>query len=344
MKAVVYRGMEHVAVENVPDPVIKAPTDSIVRITVAAICGSNLHSYHREVPDLAGAVMGHEGVGVVEEVGKGVTRFKKGQRVIVPWHPACGQCWACTHDFASHCTTTPAFGNKELPGSQAAFIRVPLTDTSLDPMPDDVSDEDAVFLTDIFPTGFFCAENAGVKPGDTVVAMGCGPVGLMAQMAAHLHGAARVIAVDRVPFRLEMARQLGSIPVNDTQEDLQAKVMGITGGVGADIALEAIGTDGAALAAAFPLVRLGGVVSMVGVPTQDSYEFPIRAAFRNDLTFKIGLCPAKRLLPRLTELVRSGKARPSQIVTHTLPLSDGAHGYRMFAHREPGVMKVLLRP
>ncbi len=345
MKAVVYRGVEHVAVETVPDPKLVAPTDALVRITTAAICGSNLHSYHRETPNLAGAVLGHEGVGVVEEVGKGVTRFKKGQRVFVPWRPACGQCWACLHDQHSRCTTvTAAFGSKDLPGSQAEFTRVPYADVGLDLIPDDITDDDAIFLTDIFPTGFFCAENGGVKPGDIVVVMGCGPVGLMAQMSALLHGAALVLAVDRVPFRLEMARQLGAVPVNDTQVNLKERVLAETQGRGADVALEAIGTDGSALLAAIPLVRVGGTVSMVGVPTEDAYAFPIRTAFSADLTFKIGLCPAKRLMPRLINLIRQGKAKPSQIITHRLPLSEGAHGYHMFANREPGVMKVLLRP
>lgn len=343
MKALVFKGKHHVDLDpEWPDPTIQAPSDALVRITTTAICGSDLHGYERDpapgttVP----RTMGHEVVGIIEEVGPEVRNFKRGQRVVSPFSANCGTCFYCRNEWYSTCEKRTTLG-----GAQAQYARIPFADATLEPLPDDVSDEEAAFLSDIFPTGFFAAERGEIKPGMYVAVVGCGPLGLCAQISARLFGPARLIALDNVPYRLELAERInGATPVNPSREDARKRVLDLTEGRGADVVIEAVGSTGGALKQALDIVRPFGTVSMLGVPTIDEFPYPIRRSHTMDLTFRHGSCPAKRYIRRLMPLIRNKQVPLREIVTHVVPINQGPEMYRRFAAREHGVLKVLLKP
>jgi alcohol dehydrogenase len=351
MKAAIFHGPRDVRVESVPDPGLNSPTDALVRITAAAICGSDLHAYHGRMPVVPGFVLGHEGVGVVEEVGREVSTLKRGQRVVIAASVACGQCFYCRQGQVSQCEVSGAgvFGYGPnaagklgtLGGAQAEAICVPMADYTCYPLPDGIDDEAAVFLADILPTGFFGALNGEIKPGQTVAVFGCGPVGLCAALAATLFGPAEVIAVDTIPYRLELARKIGATPVAAPQAaDL---ILERTGGRGADVVIEAVGQE-AALQNALMAVRPGGTVSVIGVFMEPSFNFPIGLAFIRDLTFRIGLANIRSNIPQLASLIEHGRLDPRPIISHRLALTETAHGYQIFDAHTDHALKVLLKP
>jgi 2-desacetyl-2-hydroxyethyl bacteriochlorophyllide A dehydrogenase len=351
MRAAVFEGPRDVRVENVPDPSIRDATDALVRITRAAICGSDLHAYHGRNPVEPGFVLGHEAVGVVEDVGQGVTQLRKGQRVVVSAVIACGSCFYCRRGQVAQCARSGSavfgYGKNfagtfgDLGGAQSEALVVPLADFTCYPVPDSIDDDAAVFLADILPTGYFGALNGDIRPGDAVAVFGCGPVGLCAATSAKLFGASEVIAVDSIGYRLELARQLGATPVNPA--DAAEKILAHTDGRGADVAIEAVGHQ-SALESAFAAVRPGGTVSVIGVFSEPTYPFPIGLAFMRDLTFRIGLANIRTHIPELVRLIDCGRIDPRPLITHKLPLNDAARGYDIFDGRKEGAVKVVLNP
>ncbi len=346
MKAIVFQGVHDARVEQVPDASLRGDRSAVVRVTRASICGSDLHVYHGAVPGVPGTIMGHECVGVVEELGMAVRRFRKGDRVIVPAVVGCGDCEPCRRGYPVGCDALPVkvYGIlPDLPGAQAEAVTVPNADANLWPAPADLSDEQILFLTDILPTGYFAAEGARLQPGCSVVVIGCGPVGLCAVLCAQLFGPAKILAVDRVPHRLEQARAFGAVPVDTAREDVKVAVLEATGGRGAHAVIEAVGTQETARLA-FDLVRTGGAVSMVGVLIRDDFTFPMGTAFMKDIAFRVGLVNVQRTLPALIPLVQAGRIDPTVLISHRLPLSEGKRAYELFDRREDGCLKVVLIP
>lgn len=351
MKGTVFHGPHDVRVEKVDDPSLKASGDAIVRITRAGICGSDLHFYDGAFPIEPGFVLGHEGVGVVEEVGAGVERLKKGQRVVVSGLVACGGCFYCRRGQPSQCSESGSavfgYGSNSagklgwLGGEQSEAVRVPMADYTCYPLSDAIDDDVAVFLADILPTSFFGAVNGNIRPGDTVAVFGCGPVGLCAVLSAKLFGPAEVIAVDSIPYRLELARKLGAYPVDAAQA--HQTILERTEGRGADVTIEAVGNEGA-LTAAIMAVRGGGTVSVIGVFAAPSFNFPIGYAFARDLTLRIGLANINAHIPELARLIEHGTLDPRPLISHVMPLDDAAKGYEIFNARRDNVIKVLLKP
>jgi alcohol dehydrogenase len=351
MKATIFHGPRDVRVERVPDPGLTAPSDAIVRITRAAICGSDLHVYDGGTPVESGFVLGHEGVGVIEDTGSGVTRLRKGQRVVVSAVVACGECFYCRRNQPSQCDATGGsvfgFGKMaarklgDVGGEQSEAVRVPMADYTCYPLPDGVDDDAAVFLADILPTAYFGALNGDIRPGDVVAVFGCGPVGLCAVIAAQLFGPAEVIAVDSVAYRLELARKLGATPV--TLEQARDLILNRTDGRGADVTIEAVGTAGA-LGASFENVRGGGTVSMVGVMGRPTWEYPMMLAFAKDLTFRVGLANINAHIPELARLIEHKRIDPRPIVSHVMPLDEVPRGYKIFDARAEGAIKILIKP
>jgi threonine dehydrogenase-like Zn-dependent dehydrogenase len=355
MKAIVYHGKEDFRYEDTRDPRLESDTDAIVRVSRTAICGSDLHLWHGGLPEGIGGVdgfaVGHEFLGVVEEAGKGLRGVKKGDRVLTSCTVGCGTCAMCRKGVFSGCKVMTAGGGASnvfgfstgLPGGQAEAVRVPFGDTNLFQVPGDMSDEQALFLTDILPTGYMGAELAEVSPGDTVVVFGCGPVGTFAQMSALLRGAARVVAVDLDDGRLERARQLGCDAVNPSKDNLGQRVLDWTHGVGADAAIEAVGREDLITQAAM-VVRPGGRVAVIGVLGSPTATLPWFLMFMKNVTLKTGLVNPQIFIPRLLPLIESGRIDPTVIISHRLSLSEGPHGYEIFAGHKENALKVILKP
>jgi len=353
MKGTVFHGPRDVRVERVDDPALETPTDALVRITRAGICGSDLHFYDGALPIAPGFVLGHEGVGVIEEVGAGVNqlKLKKGDRVVVSAVVACGRCFFCRRGQPSQCAESGSavfgYGANSagklgwLGGEQSEAVRVPMADYTCYRLPDAIDDDAAVFLADILPTAFFGALNGNIRPGDTVAIFGCGPVGLCAVMCAKLFGPAEVIAVDSIPYRLQLAHKLGALAV-DT-EKAHETILELTERRGADVTIEAVGVE-SALTAAIMAARGGGTVSVIGVFGAPSFNFPIGHAFMRDLTFRIGLANINAHIPQLARLIERGTLDPRPLISHVMPLDDAAKGYEIFNARKDNVMKVLLKP
>jgi alcohol dehydrogenase len=351
MKGTVFHGPHDVRVERVDDPALQTPTDALVRITRAGICGSDLHFYHGAFPIEPGFVLGHEGVGVIEEVGAGVDRLKKGQRVVVSGLVACGRCYFCRRGQPSQCAESGSavfgYGSSSagklgwLGGEQSEAVRVPMADYTCYPLPDAIDDDSAVFLADILPTAYFGAINGNIRPGDTVAIFGCGPVGLCAVMTAKLFGPAEIIAVDNIPYRLELARKLGAVGV-DTETANQT-ILDRTEGRGADVTIEAVGNE-VALTAAIMSVRGGGTVSAIGAFAAPSFNFPIGYAFMRDLTLKVGLANINAHIPQLSRLLEKGTLDPRPLISHIMPLADAPKAYEIFNAKKDNAMKVLLKP
>ncbi len=346
MKGIVYHGERDVRVETLPDPTPLDARGAVVKIERTAICGSDLHLYHGNMPleNPKGFTLGHEFVGEVVEVGSEVKLRRPGDRVIVSGVIGCGDCPPCVRGEVVRClaNATQVFGTTEhLDGGQAEAAAVPVADHCLTPIPDGISLEQAVLLTDILPTGFYGAKLAGIEPGDTVVVIGAGPVGIQALLSAQLFGPAQVFQVDRVPERLALAEKLGAIPVH--VDHAEARIAEATDGQGADCVIEAVGLD-ATILSAIGLVRTGGNVAVVGVSMSSALPFPMNAAFMKQLTFRTGLVPVPELWPALIPLVASGRLNPEVVFSHQMGLSEGAEAYRAFDARENGVMKILLDP
>jgi 2-desacetyl-2-hydroxyethyl bacteriochlorophyllide A dehydrogenase len=340
----VLEGPEQVSVERVDDPRLPGPDGAVVRIERAAICGSDLHLYHGGLGE-PGVCLGHECIGEVIEVGPEVRDHRVGDRVLVSGITACGRCPGCRAGNPVLCVQgNQVFGTDlSLPGGQAEAIAVPSADFTMLTIPDGISTEQAVLLTDILPTGYLGAERADIHPGDTVVVVGQGPVGTLAMQCAQLFGASRVIAVDRVPERLANAERLGAIPVDASGGDAVAQVMELTGGRGAPSVIEAVGSD-ATLTDALMVAAPEGTISMVGVNLRMDFPFPTALALLRNLTFRVTFARIPSTWPTLVPLLQSGRLAPDDVFTHRLPLSDAVHAYDIFANRKDGCLKVLLDP
>jgi len=389
MKATRWYGKHDVRVEDVPDPTIQHPRDAIVRITSTAICGSDLHIYDGYIPTMEkGDVLGHEFMGIVEEVGTENNKLKRGDRVVVPFQISCGQCYFCQRMQTALCDTTNPEGADTMKkmygrvaaglfgyshmyggyaGGQAEYARVPYADFGAFKVPEQLADEQVLFLTDIFPTGFMAAENCGIEPGQTVAVWGCGPVGQFAIRSCFLLGASRVIAMDNVPERMAMARAAGAETLNDEDDDLQERITSMTDGRGPDHCIDAVGLEahGKTLDALYDRVKVavmletdrshalrsaiyacakGGTVSIPGVYGGFLDKFPLGGAFAKGLTLKMGQTNVHRYLPRLTKYITEGKIDPSFVITHRAPLAQAPDLYKTFRDKEDNCIKVVLKP
>jgi threonine dehydrogenase-like Zn-dependent dehydrogenase len=389
MKAVCWHGANDVRVDTVPDPKIINPRDAIIKITSTAICGSDLHIYDGFIPSMeSGDILGHEFMGEVVELGSAVKNVQVGDRVVVPFTISCGNCFFCNRDLWSLCdnsnpngwmaekmyghSPSALFGYSHMfggyAGGQAEYARVPFADVGLFKIPDGLTDDQVLFLTDIFPTGYMAAENCDIKPGDIVAIWGCGPVGQFAIKSAYMLGAERVIAFDRVPERLQMAKEQGKAEVLNYEEvDVGEALKEMTGGRGPDacidaVGMEAHGTDAMAFYdKAKQAVRLetdrptalrqvivacgkGGHVSLAGVYGGFLDKVPMGAAFNKGLTFKMGQTHVHRYLRPLLERIQNGEIDPSFVITHKMSLEDAPKGYEIFKNKKDNCIKVVLKP
>ncbi|MFG6148099.1 zinc-dependent alcohol dehydrogenase [Halobacillus sp. B23F22_1] len=378
MKAVTYQGIKDIKVKEVPNAVLKEKDDILVRITSTAICGSDLHLVHGMIPNLhEDYIIGHEPMGIVEETGPDVTRVKKGDRVIVPFNIACGECMYCKMDLESQCDHANAngqagayFGYSDTfggyPGGQAELLRVPYGNFTPFVVPEncELEDEKILFLSDIIPTAYWGIEQAEVKHGDTVVILGCGPVGLLAQKFAWMKGAKRVIAVDYVQYRLKHAKKSNHVEIFDFTkfEDLGTHIKEITQG-GADAVIDCVGMDGkkniieqiesvmklqggtlSAIQLASQSVRKGGIVSLVGVYGTRYNAFPLGDFFSRNITLKMGQAPVIHFIPELFNKINNKEFDPTDIISHRLPLDQAEHGYDIFDEKDDDCIKVVLKP
>ncbi len=346
MRALTFHGPGRVRCERRPDPGILEPGDAVVRVELAAICGSDLHVYRGHETGLdPGTVLGHEFVGEVVEVGPEAAGLAVGDRVASPFTTSCGGCFFCAAGLTCRCPRGRLFGWVEggegLEGTQAELVRVPLAGSTLVGLPPGLGWEPALFAGDVAATGHYCAELAEAGPGRVAAVLGCGPVGLMAAAAAVERGATRVFAVDRVPERLELAAACGAEPLDLAAEPLAA-VREATGGRGADCVLEAVGTA-AATRLAVDLVRPGGVVAAVGFHTEAALAFSPGEAYDRNLTYRAGRCPARAYMERLLPWVAEHEALLAAVVSHRLPLAEGPRGYEIFDGKSEGCTKVVLR-
>ncbi|HET7611595.1 MAG TPA: zinc-dependent alcohol dehydrogenase [Rhodanobacteraceae bacterium] len=396
MKAVVFHGIGDIRVDQVPDPAIEQPTDAIVRITASAICGTDLHMVRGTMPGMKeGTAMGHEGVGVVEEVGSAVRNLSPGDRVVIPSTIGCGYCSYCRAGCYAQCDNanpngpragTAFFGGPEATGPfngmQAEYVRVPYASVNLVRLPCLVTDDAAILLSDIFPTGYFGADLAGIGYGDTVAVFGCGPVGLFAIASAGLFGAARIIAVDRVESRLEAAKAQGAEIINFDEESPTEVIRELTGGIGVDRVIDAVGVDAVrphrhldeqmeetfnreaqdtapranphdghwipgdapsqALRWGIEAAAKAGTLAIIGVYPQQVESFPIGAAFMKNLTVRMGNCNHRRYVPDLVNKVKADVIDPRDVLTQKEPFVSAIEAYENFDRREPGWVKVEL--
>ena len=342
MKALLYQGDRDIRYEGFPDPTLASDLDAIVRMDCCAICGSDLHIYHGQGFSAdVGFCVGHEAVGEVVEVGRGVRRLKSGDKVMLSAAVGCGRCPQCLAGEVNLCQNGMAqcYGlSHRLEGCQAEAIRVPAADFNAQKIPDGLTADQALMLTDNLPTAWFGLRNSGVSPGETVVVVGLGPIGLMAVEGAFVLGAARVFAVDRVPERRAMAEGLGATAFGD---DAIAQIAEATSGRMADCAVEAVGAD-ETIKLAINCVGRMGRVSVIGVNQSGTFDFPMGLAFFKSLTFRIGLCSVQKWWPELVPLIQGGRLHPERTISHTLSLADGAEAYRLFDAREAGALKMVM--
>ncbi len=388
MQATVWKSPNNVQVEEVPDPRILNSQDAIVKITSTAICGSDLHLLQAYVPAMMpGDILGHEFMGEVVEVGPSVSKLKVGDRVVVPFPIACGVCFACQKGMYSVCENSNpnawmaeklwghagagVFGYSHLTGGyaggQAEYARVPFADVGPLKVPEGMSDEQVLFLSDILPTGYMGAEMCDIQPGDTIAVWGCGPVGQFAIASAFLLGAERVIAIDRFPYRLQMARdKAGAETLNYEEVDVIDALKEMTGGRGPDACIDAVGMEAhghgpmfafdramhaarmetdrpLALREAIRACRNGGTVSVIGVYGGYIDRFPMGAVMNRSLTIKSGQCHVQRYMQPLLEHIQNGDIDPTFIITHTLPLEQASHGYDIFKNKRDNCEKVVLK-
>jgi threonine dehydrogenase-like Zn-dependent dehydrogenase len=389
MKALCWYGKHDVRVETVDDPKILNPRDAIIKVTSTAICGSDLHLYNGFIPTMqAGDILGHEFMGEVVEVGSEVTNLKPGDRVVVPFTISCGSCFFCQQNLWSLCDNSnpnawiaeklygasPAglFGYSHMmggyAGGQAEYVRVPFADVGPIKVPDGMKDEQVLFLSDIFPTGYMAADVCDIKPGDTVAVWGCGPVGVFAIKSAYMLGAERVIGIDRLPERLRLARDEGGAGVlNYDEVDVVEALKTLTGGRGPDHCIDAVGLEahGATLDALYDVAmqtimmetdrphvlrqaiqacRKGGTVSIPGVYGGFIDKMPMGAAFNKALTFKMGQTHMQSYMEPLLNRVQEGEIDPSFVISHQVSLDDGPRAYDMFLHKQDEAIKFVLKP
>jgi threonine dehydrogenase-like Zn-dependent dehydrogenase len=389
MKAVCWHGKHDVRVQTVDEPTILNPRDAIIKVTSTAICGSDLHLYNGFIPTMqAGDILGHEFMGEVVEVGSSVTNLKVGDRVVVPFTISCGNCFFCRQDLWSLCdnsnpnawiaeklygaSPSGLFGYSHMmggyAGGQAEYVRVPFADVGPIKVPDGLTDEQVLFLSDIFPTGYMAADVCDIKPGDTVAVWGCGPVGVFAIKSAYMLGAERVIGIDRFPERLRLARdEGGAVTLNYDDVDVVEALKTLTGGRGPDACIDAVGLEahGATIDALFDTAmqtmmletdrphvlrqaiqacRKGGTVSIPGVYGGVIDKTPIGAAFNKALTFKMGQTHMQAYMEPLLQRVQEGEIDPSFVITHRVRLDDAPHAYDMFLRKKDECIKVVLTP
>jgi threonine dehydrogenase-like Zn-dependent dehydrogenase len=389
MRANCWIGKQDVRVEQVPDPKILNQRDAIVKITSTAICGSDLHLYNGFVPTMeSGDILGHEFMGEVVEVGRGVNNLQKGDRVVIPFPIACGSCFSCQHGLFSVCENSnpnawmaeklwghsPAgiFGYSHLlggyAGGQAEYARVPFADVGPIKIPEGLSDDQVLFLSDIFPTGYMGADMCNIQPGDTIAVWGCGPVGQFAMKSAFLLGAERVIAIDRFPERLRMAREkVGAETLNYEEVDVRDALKEMTGGRGPDACIDAVGMEahapgitGAydrakqammletdrpiALRQAILSCRNGGIVSVIGVYGGFIDKFPMGSVMNRSLTIRTGQCHVQRYMRPLLERIQKGEIDPSFVITHHMRLEDAPEGFAIFKEKQDDCIKIVLKP
>ena len=348
MRALTFQSEREVAVETVDDPRLDTPLDAIVRVQLCAVCGSDLHVYHgREKGIDPHCAMGHEFLGEVVEVGSGVSQLKPGQRVVSPFTTSCGSCDFCRLGLTSRCQRGQLFGwvsdGVGLQGSQAEYVRVPLADSTLIPLTDELDDREALLLGDVLSTGYFCAEQASIQKGGCWVVVGCGPVALCSILAARELGAERIFAIDRVPERLALATAFGANALNFETQDFRGEIFEATQGRGADAVLEGVG-NATAHRSALDLLRPGGVLSVVGVHNEPQFSFSPTEAYDKNLTYRVGRCPARRLAGELSPFAARHASSLRQLWTHEMPLDDGAKAYRIFDEKRDGCIKVALKP
>jgi threonine dehydrogenase-like Zn-dependent dehydrogenase len=389
MKALTWHGEQDIRVEDVPRPDIVNPNDAIIEVTATAICGSDLHLYHGRMPTMRkGDIVGHEPMGEVVEVGSDVDTLEIGDRVVVPFTISCGSCWFCENELYSLCdnsnpnaemarktmghATAGMFGYSHLmggyAGGQAEYLRVPYADVGPIKVDSDLSDAQVLFLSDIFPTGYMAAENADIEENDTVAVWGCGPVGQFAIQSAGMLGADRVVAIDRFPERLDMAREHGNAEViNYEEEDVYDRLMEMTGDRGPDSCIDAVGTEahGTGLGAvsdrtkqkirladdratvlrqAIKCCRKGGTISVPGVYIGRVDNFMMGSVMNKALIIESGQTHVQRYLDPLLEQIENGDIDPSFVVTHRAPLEEGPRLYETFNYKDDGCIKVILEP
>jgi threonine dehydrogenase-like Zn-dependent dehydrogenase len=379
MLAMNYRGPYRVRVAHKQEPQIEHPNDAIVRVTRSCICGSDLHLYHGLVPDTrVGMTFGHEFTGIVEEVGGSVRNLEKGDHVLVPFNIFCGTCYFCQKELYSSChNVNPQatavggiYGYSHTcggyDGGQAEYVRVPMADVGPTIIPEWMDIEDAVLLTDVFPTGYQAAEMGDIKEGDTVVVFGAGPIGLLAAKSSWLMGAGRVIIVDHIEYRLEFARQWAQCEVINFKEvgDMAMHIKRMTDWLGADVCIDAVGAEamgsalqhltgvqlklqaGAATALMWAInsVRKGGTVSVVGVYGPTFNMVPIGNVVNKGLTLRANQAVVKRHLPRLIEHIKAGRVKPSEIITHRFAIEDIPDAYHMFSSKLDEIIKPIIVP
>lgn len=390
MKALRWHGKSDIRCETVPDPQIEDARDVVIKVTSCAICGSDLHIYDGYTPTMeAGDIVGHETMGEVVEVGSGVSKLKVGDRIVVPFNIACGECFFCQKQLFSLCdrsnpnaeearkmmgqSPSGLFGYSHMlggfAGGQAEYLRVPYADVGHIKIPDGIPDEQVLFLSDIFPTGYMAAENAQIEPGDTVAIWGCGPVGQFAIQSAWMLGAGRVIAIDNVPERLALAAGIGRAEtINFDDVKVYDRLMEMTAGRGPDRCIDAVGTESHATATLDAVVdkvkaslylgtdrphvlreaimccRKGGTISMPGVYLGFLDKVPMGAFMNKGLTLKTGQTHTHRYLSPLLEKILSGDIDPSFVITHRATLEDGPELYRKFRDKEDGCIKVVMNP
>ena len=389
MKALTWRGKHDIRCESVPDPRIEDRRDAIIKVTACAICGSDLHIYDGMIPQMkSGDVLGHETMGEVVEVGSGVSNLKVGDRVVVPFTISCGECFFCRNGFFSGCERTnpdretaeklwghsPAglFGYSHIlggyPGGQAEYLRVPYADVGPIKIENGLSDEQVLFLSDIFPTGYMAADFCGLKGGETVAIWGCGPVGQFAIRSAFLLGAGRVIAIDTVPERLALAKDAGAETIDFKTDDVYERIQDWTHGRGADACIDAVGAEASPTASADSMLdtvkaatflgtdrphvlrqaiqccRNFGVVSIVGVYGGYLDNIPMGSAINRGLTFRMAQTPVQHYLPQLLSRIENGEIDPSFVITHRVQLDEGPDMYKTFRDKQDGCIKVVMKP
>lgn len=379
MKAVTFQGAKDIQVKEVEDPKLQMKDDIIVRITSTAICGSDLHIYQGALPAQKDYVIGHEPMGIVEEVGPEVTKVKKGDRVVLPFNISCGHCYYCEHDMESQCDNsnrnedidtggyfgfTERYGN--YPGGQAEFLRVPYGNFMPFVIPEscELEDEAVLFMSDVLPTAYWSVENAGVKKGDTVVVLGCGPIGLMAQKFAWMKGAKRVIAVDNLPYRLNRAKSMNKVEIFNFDEynNMGSYLKEITSG-GADVVIDCVGMDGkksvveaveqklklqggtlSAIDIGLNAVRKFGTIQLTGVYGSKYNMFPLGNIFERNINLKMGQAPVIHLMPKMFDMITAKEFDPTEIISHKIPLEQASEAYKIFNDHEDECVKVVLKP
>jgi threonine dehydrogenase-like Zn-dependent dehydrogenase len=348
MKAITFHAPQLVRCESVPDPCICEPSDVLLRVDLAAICGSDLHVYRGVETGLdRGTVMGHEFLGTVVEAGAEVRRWRPGARVVSPFSASCGECFFCRRDLTSRCVRSQLFGwvqeGRGLHGAQAEYVRVPLADATLVALPPGVPEEQALLAGDVLSTGFHCARSGGVQPGDVVCVLGCGPVGLCAALGARDLGAGTVLAVDSVPERLELAERFGARGLRLGTDDVPALVRAATDGRGADVVLEAVGNPQASRLA-YELVRAGGTISAPGVHNEAAFAFTPGQVYDKNLTYRAGRAPARAFMERLLARLSERAFDLAPLFSHRLALDQAPRGYELFDRKLERCTKVLLVP